>query len=83
MQQHEQEGQQALKLSSSGGHAQQLQLQLQQQAVLALDSNGSSGSGAGNRIHVSSRQQHLQQSNAGGSGRLACLSLALPVAQWK
>lgn len=74
------DAQQPLKHSSSQQHQQQLQLRLQQQQqpVLALDSNGS----AAGSIHVSSRQQHVQGRSA-GSGRLACLSLALPIADWR
>ena len=64
---------------------QQVQLHLQQQGtpVLALDTSGSSAGSSSSRIHVGSRQQHAAQGSTGGSGRLACLSLALPIAQWK
>lgn len=83
LQQQEQlDAQQPLKHSSSSQQPQQVQLQLQQQPVLALDSNGSGSGGAVNRIHVGSRQQHVQGRGT-GSGRLACLSLALPIAEWR
>jgi hypothetical protein len=47
--------------------------------VLALDSDATGSSGG--RIHVGRQQQG--KGIAGGSGRLACLSLALPIATWK
>jgi hypothetical protein len=50
--------------------------------VLALDTSGGGSGSAGTRIHVGSRQQHVQGSSV-GSGRLACLSLALPIADWR
>lgn len=81
-QQEEMDEQQPFGQSSSKQQAQQLQLQLQQQPVLALDTDGSGAGAVSNRIHVASRQQHVQ-GRAAGSSRLACLSLALPIVEWR